>query len=78
MSELYDKENKDGGPYLVFGMEKEAFENTLRWLQENTTGLIKVDLIAGLDNINLQEDINDYGKLFGVLTTSFNSKDIRL
>ncbi len=78
VSELYDKENKDGGPYLVFGMEKEAFENTLRWLQENTTGLIKVDLIAGLDNINLQEDINDYGKLFGVLTTSFNSKDIRL
>ncbi|HPC25690.1 MAG TPA: hypothetical protein PLQ59_09270, partial [Fervidobacterium sp.] len=63
VSELYDEENKDGGPYLIFGMEKEAFENTLRWLQENTPGLIKVDLIAGLDNINLQEDIKDYREL---------------
>jgi len=57
------KRTRDGGPYLIFGMEKEAFENTLRWLQENTPGLIKVDLIAGLDNINLQEDIKDYREL---------------
>ncbi len=63
VSELYREENKDGGPYLIFGIERSALENILRWLQENKRELIRVDLAADLDNINLSEDIKDYTKI---------------
>jgi len=63
VSELYREENKDGGPYLIFGIERSALENILRWLQENKRELIRVDLAADLDNINLSEDIKNYTKI---------------
>jgi len=63
VSELYDESKKDGGPYVIFGMEKSALENALRWLQENTKGLIAVDLTADLDNINLNEEFRNTSKL---------------
>ncbi|HPU43868.1 MAG TPA: phosphoadenosine phosphosulfate reductase family protein [Dictyoglomaceae bacterium] len=63
VSELYREENKDGGPYLIFGIERSALENILRWLQESKRELIRVDLAADLDNINLSEDIKDYTKI---------------
>ncbi|HPP16732.1 MAG TPA: hypothetical protein PKW19_08005, partial [Dictyoglomaceae bacterium] len=63
VSELYREGNKDGGPYLIFGIERSALENILRWLQENKEELIRVNLTADLDNINLSEDITDYTKI---------------
>ncbi|MFN3699687.1 MAG: phosphoadenosine phosphosulfate reductase, partial [Dictyoglomus sp.] len=63
VSELYREDNKDGGPYLIFGISRPALENILRWLQENKKDLIKVDLVADLDNIHLCEDIKDYTKI---------------
>jgi len=63
VSELYRQENKDGGPYLIFGISRPALENILRWLQESKKGFIRVDLVADLDNIYLSEDIKDYKKL---------------
>ena len=63
VSEFYRGENKEGGPYIIFGTPKHVFENSLRWLQENKRELIKVDLIADLDNIHLEEDIKDYKKI---------------
>lgn len=63
VSELYRDDNKDGGPYLIFGIERSALENILRWLEENKSELIRVNLTANLDNINLSEDIKDYKKI---------------
>ena len=63
VSEFYREDNKDGGPYLLFGMSRPAFENTLRWLQENKKGLLSTELVADLDNIILSEDIKDYKKV---------------
>lgn len=63
VSELYREDNKDGGPYLIFGISRPALENILRWLQENKRDLIRVDLVADLDNIHLSEDIKDYTKI---------------
>ncbi|MCM8783059.1 MAG: phosphoadenosine phosphosulfate reductase family protein [Candidatus Omnitrophica bacterium] len=63
VSELYREDNKDGGPYLIFGISRPALENILRWLQENKRDLIRVDLVADLDNIHLCEDIKDYTKI---------------
>ena len=63
VSELYNLENKDGGPYLIFGIERSVLENILRWLEENRRDLIKVDLIVDLDNISLYEDIKDYSQI---------------
>lgn len=56
VSEFY-KEDCDGGPYKLFGISKEIFENTLRGVQENKNKLVRVDLVAGLDNIRLRDDI---------------------
>ncbi len=67
VSEFYREDNKDGGPYLLFGMSRPAFENTLRWLQENKKGLLSTELVADLDNIILSEDIKDYGEILGSL-----------
>jgi len=57
VSEFYN-ENCDGGPYKLFGISREKFENILRWAQENKNEIVQVDLTAGLDNIRLREDID--------------------
>jgi len=63
VSEFYREDNKDGGPYLIFGISRPALENLLRGLQESLTELIKVDIVADLDNIYLSEDIKDYSQI---------------
>ncbi len=56
VSELYSPEQKQG-IYKEFGVSKERFLNILRTLQENKYGIVKVDLVMGLDNISLREDL---------------------
>ncbi len=56
VSELYAPEQKQG-IYKEFGVSKERFNNILRTLQENKYGIIKVNLVKGLDNISLREDL---------------------
>jgi 3'-phosphoadenosine 5'-phosphosulfate sulfotransferase (PAPS reductase)/FAD synthetase/ferredoxin len=56
VSELYAAEQKQG-IYKEFGVSKERFQNILRTLQENKYGIVKVDLVMGLDNISLREDL---------------------
>lgn len=56
VSELYAPEQKQG-IYKEFGVSKERFQNILRTLQENKNGIVKVDLVMGLDNIYLREDL---------------------
>ena len=56
VSELYNEENK-GGPYTLFGISKEHFENKLRSLQENKHKIVNVALVQGLDTINLRDDL---------------------
>jgi len=57
VSELYD-DGCIGGPYKLFGITKSVLENTLRWLQENKNEIVQVELVAGLDNISLNEDLS--------------------
>jgi len=57
VSELYAPEQKQG-IYREFGVSKERFQNILRTLQENKYGIVKVDLVMGLDNISLREDLS--------------------
>ena len=57
VSEFYSPEC-NGGPYKLFGISKESFENILRGLQENKYQIVRVDLTANLDNIFLQENIS--------------------
>ena len=56
VSEFYAPEQKQG-IYREFGVSKERFQNILRTLQENKNGIVKVDLVMGLDNISLREDL---------------------
>jgi phosphoadenosine phosphosulfate reductase len=56
VSELYSYEQKQG-IYKEFGVSKERLQNILRTLQENKNGIVKVDLMMGLDNISLREDL---------------------
>lgn len=58
VSELYDK-NFPGGPYRLFGTSRKKVENILRTLQEEKDDLVRVDLVAGLDNIFLNENLNE-------------------
>jgi len=57
VSELYGKEFK-GGPYKLFGISKDKLEKILRGLQEDKEQILRVDLIADLDNIYLREDLS--------------------
>ena len=57
VDEFY-KSEQDEGPYRLFLISKERLANTLRYLQEDKSGIIKVDLAKGLDNINLREDLD--------------------
>ncbi len=63
VSEFYQKENNYGGPYTIFGISRPALENLLRGLQETHVDLIKVDIVADLDNIYLSENIQDYAQI---------------
>lgn len=56
VSEFYN-DDCDGGPYKLFGISREKFENILSWVQENRNEIVRVDLVAGLDNIRLRDDI---------------------
>lgn len=49
--------NGEVGPYELFGIKRDTFENCLRSLQENARSIISVDLVSGLDNIHLRSDI---------------------
>lgn len=55
VSELYEDGCKEG-PYKLFGISKDTLERALKWLQENNK-TVHVELVAGLDNISLKEDI---------------------
>jgi len=57
LSELYSKEFK-GGPYKLFGISKDKLEKVLRGLQEDKEQILRVDLVADLDNIYLREDLS--------------------
>lgn len=56
VSELYRKEF-DGGPYKLFGILREKLEKILRSVQEDKEQILRVDLVANLDNIHLQKDL---------------------
>ena len=56
VSEFYEPEQKEG-IYKQFGLSKERFQNVLRTLQENKHGIVQADLVMGLDNISLREDL---------------------
>lgn len=57
VSEFYREDQKEG-PYRLFGISRERFENILRYLQEDKNGVIKVELGKGLDNIRIRDDLN--------------------
>ncbi len=57
VSELYANDQKHGVS-KEFGLSKDRFKNILRSLQENKHGLVNVDLVMGLDNISLREDLS--------------------
>ena len=53
VSEFYE-EGFEGGPYKIFGIEKEALIQKLKFISEDTK-LIDVNLIQGLDNVFLKD-----------------------
>ncbi|MBO8152009.1 MAG: phosphoadenosine phosphosulfate reductase family protein [Candidatus Marinimicrobia bacterium] len=57
ISELYSKEFK-GGPYKLFGISRDKLERVLRGLQEDKEQILRVDLVADLDNIYLRDDLS--------------------
>ena len=57
VSELYSKEFK-GGPYKLFGISRDKLERILRGLQEDKEQILRVDLVADLDNIYLRGDLS--------------------
>ncbi len=57
ISELYSNDF-EGGPYKLFGISRDRLERILRGLQEDKEQILKVDLIADLDNIHLRNDIS--------------------
>jgi len=56
VSELYRKEF-EGGPYKLFGISRDKLERILRGLQEDKDQILRVDLVADLDNIYLRDDL---------------------
>jgi len=56
VSELYSKEFK-GGPYKIFGISRDKLERVLRGLQEDKEQILRVDLVADLENIYLRDDL---------------------
>lgn len=56
VSELYRKDF-EGGPYKLFGISRDKIERILRGLQEDKDQILRVDLVADLDNIYLRDDL---------------------
>jgi phosphoadenosine phosphosulfate reductase len=56
VTELYSKEFQ-GGPYKLFGISQDQLARILRGLQEDKEQLLRVELIADLDNIYLRDDL---------------------
>ena len=46
-----------GDIYKQFGITKDVLGNTMRWLQENKNEVVRAELVAGLDNILLKEQV---------------------
>ncbi len=64
VKELYNESNSAyGGPYVIFGVERQSLERLLRGMQEHYKGLVSVDLVADLDNIHLDPSVKDYKEL---------------
>lgn len=59
VSDFYEK--GETGPLQIFGVSSEYFLNCLRSLQEY--GLIKADLLGGLDNIHVNDDYSSFEAL---------------
>ena len=57
LKEICKPEANWGNAYRLFGVSKDFIEDTLRWLNENHRDKIKVDIVADLDNIFLNEKI---------------------
>lgn len=66
VSEFY-KDHFSNGPFRLFGISQDKLKNILRGLQENNNRIIKVDLVANLDNIFLQDDISSLEVLNSIL-----------
>jgi 3'-phosphoadenosine 5'-phosphosulfate sulfotransferase (PAPS reductase)/FAD synthetase/ferredoxin len=66
VTEFYESEQTEG-IYLQFGISRERFQNILRTLQENKNGIVHVDLVMGLDNITLREDLSHIEVLYLLL-----------
>lgn len=56
VSEFYNPEQKDG-IVRQFGIERDAFEQNLRSLEEENNHVLRSELKMGLDNIILREDL---------------------
>lgn len=56
ISELYN-ENQTEGIYRQFGIDRNSLEKKLRSLHEEGNQVLKVELMMGLDNITLREDL---------------------
>ncbi len=57
ISELYSKEF-EGGPYKLFGISRDKLERILRGLQEDKEQILRIDLVADLENIYLRDDLS--------------------
>lgn len=56
VSELYDPEQKEG-IVRQFGIERDALEQNLRSLEQDSNHVLRSELKMGLDNIILREDL---------------------
>ena len=60
--ELIDPKST-GSPINIFGLHLPSFNEVLRGIQEFDSNLVKVDLVANLDNVNLNKDYNPFTAL---------------
>ena len=60
--ELIDSKST-GSPIKIFGLQLSNFSEVLRGIQEFDSDLVKVDLVANLDNVNLNKDYGSIGAL---------------
>lgn len=65
VSEFF-QETFEGGPYKLFGISRDKFENSLRSLENTKEHIVRIDIKANLENIFLREDLKpiDILKLF--------------
>lgn len=56
VSEFYEADQKEG-IVRQFGIEREAFEQNLRSLEQDANHVLRAELKMGLDNIILREDL---------------------